>query len=153
MLDVVTTMDVRMEALISLLEGEDSDRSAPVLYTSFLGCDDRRIIQMCQVATASDRQAVICIFDPTDPAGPMHVGVAMTDGEMIKLQFGQLWLKKGAKRALLVPRGVDESFGHYAFDGRRFINKERWPAKDLTAGTNRASARLATLTAQIMAAM
>lgn len=147
MLDLLTAMDTNVQALIALLEGEDTDRKARVTYASFLGFDTRQLTLACQAAIASGEQAVLCVFNPADITAGPRIGIAMADGDLIKLQFGELWLRQGGTRAVLVPRGVGKRFGHYAFDGKRFANRKGWPTEHLTAGTKRAAARLAMLNA------
>ena len=142
-----TTTQASMRALIVLLEGREEAARNTAFYHSYVGFDPLLVQAATQATISLGRDAIMAIFDPADVAGgPKRIGVALDLGEMIRLQFGRLWMAPGAERAMVVPRGVGRRHGHYACERGRFVRRAGWPAKDLARGTERAEARLAELT-------
>lgn len=146
---VASMVDTHMHALADLLEGTGSRRRTQVVYQGFIGDEPELIKLASQASAAAGLDAVIAVFDPEDMAGgPCRTGIAMGLHDCVRLQFGQLWLAANGRRALLIPRAVDDRFGHYRFvrEQGRFVRLAGHPAKNLERGIERAAARLAELT-------
>jgi hypothetical protein len=133
-----------MRALIVLLEGREEAARNSAFYHSYIGFDPVLVQAACQATISLGRDAIVAVFDPADVAGgPQRVGVALDQGDLIRLQFGRLWMAPGADKAMIVPCGVGRRYGHYACEQGRFVHRTGWPTKDLMSGTERAEARLA----------
>jgi hypothetical protein len=138
-----------MNALADLLEGTDPKEQVRVAYHAMIGAGAKAIEAAAQAGSMAGWDTVIGIFDPDDvEGGARRIGVAIDVEHSILLQFGRLWLGPQSRKAVLVPRGRDDRWGHYEFEGSRIVHRCGWPAKDLARGIERAGVRLAELTIQ-----
>jgi len=131
-----------MFALAKMFEGEVSSLNR-IQYQSVVGWNEAVVRDRCRLIDAARCDGVVALFDPLGvERGPAVVGVCFADRDMVRLQFGALWLAGDADCAILVPTSGDVRDGHYLVDNGRIMRRNGWPADDLTRGIARAARRL-----------
>lgn len=140
MTNTVNTMTRYIDAARLLMEGDTE--SSDTVFTGHDIENESAVIATIEMLSEMARDVVVLLFHAAGEEGPAAIGVAVTDGALIKLQFGTLWLTPDGRRAVLVPRGCGKRFGHYAIEKGRVVCRAGWPARDLARGTARAARRL-----------